>query len=123
MIVSFVVSSLHLFIHISMYFSCFPIEYRDPKLHIRPFSAFSVPIFVRLILLLPAVTFSFSLCTFVVFLMPLFSAAPYCIRCFQSFPVPDAAAADDDDALAAAAAAAVAVAACWYAFAAALRVA
>ena len=69
MIVSFVVSSLHLFIHISMYFSCFPIEYRDPKLRIRPFSAFSIPIFVRLILLLPAVTFhshiafsSFSSC-------------------------------------------------------------
>ena len=42
--------------------------------------------------------------------MPLFSAAPYCIRCFQSFPVPDAAAAAAD-ALAAAAAAAVAAAA------------
>ena len=61
MIASFVVSSLHLFIHISMYFSCFPIEYRGPKLRIRPFSAFSVPIFVSLILLLPAVTFHFHI--------------------------------------------------------------
>ena len=61
MIVSFVVSSLHLFIHISMYFSCFPIEYRDPKLRIRPFSAFSIPIFVRIILLLPVVTFHFHI--------------------------------------------------------------
>ena len=43
--------------------------------------------------------------------MPLFSAASYCIRCFQSFPVPDAAAAAAADALAAAAAAAAAVAA------------
>ena len=72
-----------------------------------------LPLFARLILLLPAVTFH-SLCTFVVFLMPLVSAAPYCIRCFQSFSVPAAAAAAAAaaaDALAAAAAAAVAVAA------------
>ena len=102
---SFKITSFHPYLHV---FFMFLLEYRDPKLHIRPFSALSVPIFVGLILLLPAVTFH-SLCTFVVFLMPLVSAAPYCIRCFQSFSVPAAAAAAD--ALAAAAAAAVAVAA------------
>ena len=54
--------------------------------------------------------------------MPLFSAASYCIRCFQSSLVPAAADAAAD-AFAAAVAAAVAVADSWYVFAAALRVA
>ena len=89
-------------------FSCFPHAPRASKCPIRFLAVFSVAIFFRLVLSLPAVTFLFHFA----FSCYSFSSVSYYISRFQSFSVP---AADADvhaaDAAVAVDAVAVAVAA------------